>query len=232
MPCFVKPRSATLEMSASSVGSTRSSASNSMHLGAEARVGRGDLGARRAGADDGERLRQLLERPRLLGADHAAAELACRGSACGTEPVARMIVLRGLVSPSSPTRDVAVAGRATPSPSMTSILFFLNRPRDAAGQRLDDLRAALADGAEVDRRGSATVMPNSSASSISDEDVGDAQHRLGGDAGVVQAAPADRVLLDHRGLHAELGGADRGDVAARPGADDDAVVGALGHGGG
>ena len=56
------------------------------------------------------------------------------------------------------------------------------------------------------------------------QDVGDAQHGLGRDAGVVEAATADLVLLDHGGLHAELGGADRGDVAARPGADHDAVV--------
>ena len=47
------------------------------------------------------------------------------------------------------------------------------------------------------------------------EDVGDAQHGLGGDAGVVEAAAADLVLLDDGGLHAELGGADRGHVAAR-----------------
>ena len=47
------------------------------------------------------------------------------------------------------------------------------------------------------------------------QDVGDAQDGLGRDAGVVQAAAADDVLLDHGGLHPELGGADGGDVAAR-----------------
>ena len=31
---------------------------------------------------------------------------------------------------------------SAPSPSIRSILFFLNSPRDAAGQRLDDLLAA------------------------------------------------------------------------------------------
>ena len=60
--------------------------------------------------------------------------------------------------------------------------------------------------------------------------VGDAQDGLGGDAGVVEAAAADGVLLDHGGAHPELGGADGGDVAARSRADDDAVVGALRHG--
>ena len=33
----------------------------------------------------------------------------------------------------------------------------------------------------------------------------------------------------HGGLHAELGGADRGDIAARPAADDDQVECLVGH---
>ena len=74
-------------------------------------------------------------------------------------------------------------------------------------------------------------MPKSDGLVDLGEDVGDAQHRLGRDAGVVEAAAADHVLLDHGGLHAELGRADRRHVAARPGSDDDAVVSALGHGG-
>ena len=45
---------------------------------AQARVGRRDLGARRARADDRERGRQLGQRPRLLGADDAAAEARAR----------------------------------------------------------------------------------------------------------------------------------------------------------
>ena len=45
----------------------------------------------RAGAEHGDLLRQLVERPRLLGADHAAAELRARARASATEPVARMI---------------------------------------------------------------------------------------------------------------------------------------------
>ena len=45
------------------------------HLCAESRVRGRDLRARRAGADDGERLGKVGERPGLLGADHPAAEL-------------------------------------------------------------------------------------------------------------------------------------------------------------
>ena len=60
-------------------------------LGAEATVGGRDLRARRARAEHRDLLRQLGQRPRLLGADHAAAERACRGPGAATEPVARMI---------------------------------------------------------------------------------------------------------------------------------------------
>ena len=56
------------------------------------------------------------------------------------------------------------------------------------------------------------------------EDLGGVQHRLGRDAGVVEAAAAGLVALDDGGLLAELGGADRGDVAAGAAADHDHVV--------
>ena len=37
------------------------------------------------------------------------------------------------------------------------------------------------------------------------------------------------LALDHGGLHAELGGADGGDIAARSSADDDEVETGIGH---
>jgi hypothetical protein len=46
-----------------------------------------------------------------------------------------------------------------------------------------------------------------------------AQHRVSGDARVVQAPSPDAVLFDDRGPQPELGGADRRDVAARPRSD-------------
>src|SRR5690606_21984496 len=49
------------------------------------------------------------------------------------------------------------------------------------------------------------------------------QQRLGRDAPPVQADAAEGVALDDGGLHAELRGADRRDVAARAGADHDDV---------
>ena len=110
MPCFLKPRSASFEMSASSVGSTRSSASNSMHLGAEARVGGGDLRARRAGADDGERARAARSAPTPPRCRSRGRRTCVPGIGRLTEPVAR---ITRLASPR--TRSVADA-RPLPSP--------------------------------------------------------------------------------------------------------------------
>ena len=56
-------------------------------------------------------------------------------------------------------------------------------------------------------------------------DVGVLEERFGGDAAAVQARAAEeRIFLDDGHLHAELPGADAGDIAARTAADDDDVV--------
>src|SRR3954471_17863180 len=54
-----------------------------------------------------------------------------------------------------------------------------------------------------------------------------AQQRLGRNAAPVQADAAEIGFFDDRGLEAELRGADRGDVAAGAGADDDNVEGGV-----
>src|SRR3954451_22668107 len=56
------------------------------------------------------------------------------------------------------------------------------------------------------------------------EDLGCVQHGLGRDAGVVEAAAAGLVPLDHGRLLPELGCADRGHIAPGPAADDNHVV--------
>ena len=61
------------------------------------------------------------------------------------------------------------------------------------------------------------------------EDFGRAQQRLGRDAAPVRADAAEEIALHDRGLEAELRGADRGDIAAGPGADDDDVEGGVSH---
>ena len=99
------------------------------HLAAEPREARGDLGARGARADHRQARGQLLQRPRLLGADHAPAELDAgdrprdrarsRGSRCRRRRPARAVGARTRTSPSA----VSAA-----SPSITSMPFFLNSP--------------------------------------------------------------------------------------------------------
>ena len=61
--------------------------------------------------------------------------------------------------------------------------------------------------------------------------LGRRQQRLGRNAADVDAGAAERLVhLDADGVEAELGGADRGDVAARSAADDDDVGGCDGRG--
>ena len=61
------------------------------------------------------------------------------------------------------------------------------------------------------------------------EDLGRAQQRLGRNAAPVEADAAEIVALDNRGLEAELRRADRGDIAAGAGADDQNVEIGVGH---
>ena len=62
------------------------------------------------------------------------------------------------------------------------------------------------------------------------EQVRGLQQRLGRDAADIEAGAAEgRALLDHRHLHAELGGADRRHIAARSGADHDEIEGFVCH---
>src|SRR5581483_3085628 len=105
---------------------------------------------------------------------------------------------------------------------------LLEQAADARGERVDDLRPALLHGGVVDAH-LAHAQPELLRLADLAEQVGRAQHRLGRDAGVVEAAPAELVALDDGGPPAELRGADRGHVAAGAGADHDRVVGALGH---
>ena len=194
------------------------------HLDSEPGIGGGDLRSGRAGADDGHRLRQLGQRPCLLGPDHPTAELRARDrlldraggqhDRLGGDPVFA-------------NRHHAVAGQRALALDVVD-LVLLEQPGHAAGQRGDDLLPPRADGGEVDLR-LADLDAEAVRLAHLGEDVGDAQDRLGRDAGVVQAAPADAVLFDDGGLHPELGGADRGHVAAGPRPDHHAVVSGISH---
>ena len=56
------------------------------------------------------------------------------------------------------------------------------------------------------------------------------EQRLGRDAADVEADAAPVLLLDHRHGLAELGGADRGDVATGAGTEDEDIEVRVGHG--
>ena len=119
---------------------------------AQARVRRRDLGARRARADDGQRVGQLGQRPRLLGADDAAAELRARQRLlhrAGREDDELRRVLRAVEVAAD--LDVGVVGHDAVALDDVD-LVLLEEAGDAARERLDDLLAALADGVEVDER--------------------------------------------------------------------------------
>ena len=143
-----------------------------------------------------------------------------------TEPVARMMCLASMGVDAD--GHGAVAGQARLAlDDLDAVL--LHQARHAAGQRRDHLLAALHHRAVV-HLGLADLDAELAGFTHLAEHVGDPQHGLGRDAGVVQAASADGVLLHHRGLHAELRGADRGDVPAGTRADDDRVKRGGSHG--
>ena len=105
---------------------------------------------------------------------------------------------------------------------MTVILCFFIRPLTPFGQLARDLARALDDLGEIEAEilaGKAElVQPVQQV-----PDLGGAQQRLGRDAAPVQADAAEILALDDRGLEAELGAADRADIAARPASDDDDI---------
>ena len=84
----------------------------------------------------------------------------------------------------------------------------------AAGDDLGEVRLHLA-GDQAEAVGVAHMVQH----------LARAEQRLGRDAAPVEADAAKVLALDDRGLEAELRGADRGDIAAGPGAEDDEVVG-------
>ena len=114
------------------------------------------------------------------------------------------------------------------SPQITVTLFFFIRKPTPSLSRFDTARERF------------TTAPASNADLLGREpvvlgvlhvvvDLGRAQQRLGRDAAPVQADAAEIGALDDRGLESELRRADRRDIAARAGADDDHVERGVGH---
>ena len=109
-------------------------------------------------------------------------------------------------------------------------LVLLEKMADAIGELAGDGARALDDllQVETDVVGGEAELVEMMQQVI---DLGRTEQRLGGDAAPVEADAAEMFAFDHGRRHAELGGADGGDVAARAAADDDDVetVLALAH---
>ena len=104
-----------------------------------------------------------------------------------------------------------------------STLFCCRSVSTPPTKLLDDLAAAVDGDGEV---GGEVVVADAELGAAPEEvdHLGAVEQGLAGDAAPVQAEAADVVLLDDGGAQAELGGADRRDVAAGSGADDRDVI--------
>ena len=207
------------------------------HLGAERAVERGELDADGAGADHQQRLRNAGRRHglkvsphqflvRLEAGQHARPRaggdddvLGLIGA--GAERALRRLALRRL------HRDLAGRVDRRLAPDDRHFVLF--------HQEADAVVEPLGDGARARHHGLGVVADIVGFQPIVlgvlhvVENLGRAQQRLGGNAAPVEADAAEIVALDDGGLEAELRGADRGDIAAGAGADDQDVEGSVRH---
>ena len=200
MPCFLKARSTTRAMSLSSAGRIWSSISISITSVPKRRVGGGDLRAGGAGADHGDLLRLLGQRPGAPGVEHAVAELDARDRqrdrAGGEDDLAGLVdVVADL--------DVAV-GVERALALDHGHLVLLPEHLHAVGERFGDRGAALAERLPVDRGVLDDEAQLGAVAGVVVE-LGGVEDGLGRDAGVVEAAPAGLVALDDGGLLARAG---------------------------
>src|SRR5690606_35085510 len=184
----------------------------------------GELHADGAGADDDDRLGDVAVEDLLLEADHVAAQLDARKQPHLRPGRDDRVVERDLLGGAVGLGDgdrVRAGERA--ASFVLGHLVLLHEEVDALDVRLRDLAAAIPRGAEVEVH----VTRDAEQVGLGREDVRQirvAQQRLGGDASDVQADAAPVLLFDDRDRLAQLGGADRRDVAAGTGTEDDDVV--------
>ena len=149
------------------------------------------------------------------------------GTLRGCEPVATMISFFAVSVCLSPSVTSTVPLPASRPDALDPVdLVLLEQELDAAGEALDDLVLAGLDLVHVDADGGLAERQAPFLPVLRDlQRVGVLEQRLGRDAAPVEAGAAEhRRALDDRGLQSELSGANRGDVAAGPGADHDDVV--------
>ena len=190
---------------------------------------RRELDADRTCAQNGQRLRHVSQVDRLVARDDARpidldARHAARRGAGRHDNLARLKRLRLAAA-----HLHAAAARQTRAALDPVDLVLLEQELDAFGETLDDLVLAGLHAGHVDRRALRGVAERDAPllRVLHDlERVRVLEQRLRGDAAPIEARAAERRLaLDHGHVQAELGGADRGDVAAGARADNQDVVG-------
>ena len=158
----------------------------------------------------------------------APVESITRGSLCG---------MNGSVTGSEPAAMIACSKLTSvvpPSASSTSTWYGRDEPAEArddgdlalpgqageaAGEPLDHAVLPAAQLVEVDSRGAEHDAVLAHLLGFGD-DLGGVQQRLGRDAADIEADAAERrPAIDQHDLLAEIGGAEGGGVAARPGAE-------------
>ena len=179
IPCFLKPRSATLEMSASSVGRTRSSASNSV-VSVPSRAY-----AEAISVPDAPAPMTAIEAGRSSSSQAPAVSITrppklVPGTGRATEPVARMTVLASISVPSKSPPTLTLPSAVTAAcPLITSMEFFLKRPPTPPVSVLTTLSRRAPTPAKS-TWGSLTTIPKSSASRISDSTSAERRTALAG----------------------------------------------------
>ena len=165
----------------------------------------------------------------VAGDDRACGRSSMPGTLRGADPVATTISLACERARARRSVTSTRAGAGQPRGALDPVdLVLLEQELDAFGQARDDLVLARVDARHVDAT-AWPASPNVDAPLVGVlrdlERVRVLEQRLGRNAAPVQAGAAERGLpLDDGGLQAELRGADRGDVPAGSGADDDEVV--------
>ena len=192
----------TFAISASSSGQDLVEHLDQHDLGAEAAERGRDLGSRGAGADHRQLRRLLVQQPHAGRVEDAALEARARDR---QRHRARSRARPSRSRRSLPsTATLALAGQRA-VPSSTSILCFFIRPATPPVRVFTTLSRCFAGARDVELRPPRGDAELGAVAHLG-QHVGGAQHRLRRDAGLVQAAAAERRLaLDDRGLHARAG---------------------------
>src|SRR5580765_7836322 len=194
------------------------------HASAEARVDVRELDPDRAAADDRDARRQPARLERLPARHHdRPVDLEARQDTLPTSRCDEYVPRRELDRRCAVGPDGDPAGDEPAEPRMVRNAVLLEERRDALRLPVRDLAAPLDDACVVD-----TEAVRDDAAPCGGLHLGEerrvAQDRLRRDAAPVAAHAARPVALDDRRAEPELRGTDRGDVAARTGAEDDQVV--------